>query len=183
MRSHFSLASVGPFVAVAACTLLVAACGGSDGAESEASSSTGGASSASNEQDAARVRLQECLREQGVDLPAGGPGGGDDGGGEPPDIDRDELQEAMEACAEFRDEAFGDIDEQDRQEFQDAFAKFSQCMRDEGIDVPEMTPGEGGGPGGGGEQLDRDDPDVQAAIEQCQDELPQGGMGPGAGAP
>jgi hypothetical protein len=181
MRSHFSLPGVGLLLALAACTLVVAACGGADGAESEASGSTGGASSASNEQDAARVRLQECLREQGVDLPAGGPGGGDGGGGEPPDIDRDELQQAMEACAEFRDEAFGDISEQDRQEFQDAFAKFSQCMRDEGIDVPEMNPGEG--PPGGGEQLDRDDPDVQAAIEQCQDELPQGGMRPGAGAP
>ena len=129
------------------------------------------------------MRLQECLREQGIDLPEGGPGGGG-GDGEPPDIDRDELQQAMEACDEFRDDAFGDITEEDRQEMQDAFAKFAQCMRDEGIDVPDFEPGGGGLPGGGN-QLDMDDPDVQAAIEQCQDELPQGGPGggPGPGAP
>lgn len=165
---------------VAACTLAVAACGETDSAGSEGSS--GGTSSSSNEQDAARVRLQECLREQGLDLPEGGPGGGGAGDGGQPDIDRDELQEAMEACAEFRDEAFGDITEEDRQEMQDAFAKFAQCMRDEGIDVPEIQPG-GGGPPGGGNQLDMDDPDVQTAIEQCQDELPQGGPGGPGGGP
>ena len=167
---------------VAACSLAVAACGETDSAGSDGSSA--GASGSSNDQDAARVRLQECLREQGIDLPEGGPGGGGGGDGEPPDIDRDELQQAMEACDEFRDDAFGDITEEDRQEMQDAFAKFAQCMRDEGIDVPDFEPG-GGGPPGGGNQLDMDDPDVQAAIEQCQDELPQGGPGggPGPGAP
>ena len=167
-------------LAVAACTLAVAACGETDSAGSDGS--TAGASSSSNEQDAARVRLQECLRDQGIDVPDGGPGGGGGGDGQPPEIDRDELQKAMEACAEFRDDAFGDITEEDRQEIQDAFAKFSQCMRDEGIDVPELQPG-GGGPPGGGDQLDMDDPDVQAALEQCRDELPQGGPGGGPGAP
>lgn len=169
---------------VAACSLAVAACGETDSAGSDGSS--GGASGSSNDQDAARVRLQECLREQGIDLPEGGPAAGGGGGnGQPPDIDREELQQAMEACDEFRDEAFGDITEEDRQEMQDAFAKFAQCMRDEGIDLPDIEPGGGGPPGGGGNQLDMDDPDVQAAIEQCQDELPQGGPGggPGPGAP
>ena len=160
---------------VAACSLAVAACGETDGAGSEGSS--GEPASSSNDRDAARVRLQECLREQGVELPDGGPGGG---GGELSDIDRDEVQEAMEACAEFRDEAFGDITEEDRQEMQDAFAKFSQCMRDEGIDVPDIGAG-GGGPPAGGDQIDMDDPDVQAALELCQDELPQGGPGAGPG--
>ena len=165
---------------VAAFSLTVAACGETESAGSDGSGASGGASSSSNDQDAARVRLQECLREQGVDLPEPGSGGGD---GEPPDIDRDEIQEAMEACDEFRDEAFGDITEEDRQEMQDAFAKFAQCMRDEGIDVPDIEPGGGGPPGGGGNQLDMDDPDVQAAIEQCQDELPQGGPGGPGGGP
>jgi hypothetical protein len=165
---------------VAACSLAVAACGETDSAGSDGSS--GGTSGSSNDQDAARVRLQECLREQGIDLPEGGPGQGGGGGGGQPDIDRDELQQAMEACDEFRDDAFGDITEEDRQEMQDAFAKFSQCMRDEGIDVPDVEPGGGSGPpGGGGNQFDMDDPDVQAAIEQCQDELPQGGPGGGPG--
>ena len=164
---------------LAACTLAVAGCGETESSGSEGTS--GGASSSSNDQDAARVRLQECLREQGVDLPEGGPGQGGGDGDEPPDIDREELQEAMEACDEFRDDAFGDITDEDRQEMQDAFAKFAQCMRDEGLDIPDIEPGGGGPPGGGGNQLDMDDPDVQAAIEQCQDELPQGGPGGGPG--
>ena len=48
-------------------------------------------------------------------------------------------------------------------------------MRDEGVEVPDITAG--GGPPGGGEQLDQDDPDVQAAMEKCQGELPQGAPG------
>ena len=181
MRLHSLLPRVGSFLVLAACTLAVASCGGSDSAASEGSGAAGGSGS-SNEQDAARVRLQECLQDQGIDVPDGGPGQGGGGGGGQPDIDRDKLQEAMEACDEFRDEAFGDITEEDRQEFQDAFAKFSQCMGDEGIDIPDIGAG-GGGPPGGGDQLDMDDPDVQAALEKCQDELPQGGPGGGPGAP
>jgi hypothetical protein len=45
----------------------------------------------------------------------------------------------MEACEEFRDDAFGDVTEEDRQELEDAFTKFSQCMRDEGVDVPDAS--------------------------------------------
>lgn len=182
MRLHSFLPSVGSLLVVAACTLAIAACGGSDSAASEGSGASGSASSSSNDRDTARVRLQECLRDQGVDVPDGGPDGSGGAGGQQPDIDRDELQKAMEACDEFRDDAFGDITEEDRQEMQDAFAKFSQCMRDEGVDVPDIGAG-GGGPPGGGQQLDRDDPDVQAALEKCQDELPQGGPGGGPGAP
>ena len=167
--------AAGWLVAVASCSLALAACGGDEGGGDAAAAGNAGTS---NEQDAARVRLQDCLRENGVDVPDGPPGGDGDGGGGQPDIDRDELEQAMEACAEFRDEAFGDVDVDD-QEFQDAFAKFSQCMRDEGIDLPEMTPGEGPPQGGG--QLDQDDPETQAALEKCQDELPQGGFGPGGG--
>jgi hypothetical protein len=169
--------TAGWLLAVASCSLALTACGGE-----ESSGGTSGASeteASSNEQDTARVRLQECLRENGVDIPDGPPGEG--GGGAPGDIDRDALEEAMKACEEYQDEAFGNL-EGNRQEIEDSFAKFSQCMRDEGIDVPEINFGEGGGPPADGEQLDRDDPDVQAALEKCQDEMPQGGPGAG-GAP
>jgi hypothetical protein len=181
MRQFLSLLRAGALLVILACGLAVAACGDSDSSASDGSNSSPGASSSSNEQDAARVRLQNCLRENGIDLPegGGGPGGGGQSG-EPPNIDRDELEKAMEACEEFRDDAFGDVTEEDRQELEDAFTKFSQCMRDEGVDVPDVEFGGGGGPPGGGEQLDRDDPDVQAAMEKCQDELPQG-RGPGGG--
>jgi hypothetical protein len=163
------------WLAVGLCAASIAACGGS--AEPESSSGSTPASSSSGgtgDDDAGRVRLQQCLRENGVDVPDN-PGQGGGGG----NIDREALQEAIEGpCKEFQSEGFGNISEEDQQEMQDQFQKFSQCMRDEGVDVPDM--GSGGGPPGGGEQLDQDDPDVQAAMEKCQGQLPQG-AGPGGG--
>lgn len=161
---------VGALLAVGLSALALAACGGSD---SEAGSgSSRGSGSSSNEQDAARVRLTQCLRENGVDVPDN-PGQGGQGA----DIDRDKLQEALEGpCKEFQDDAFGDITEEDRQEMQDSFQQFAQCMRENGVDVPDIDTSGDGPPAGGG-QLDQDDPDVQAAMEKCQDELPQGGPG------
>jgi hypothetical protein len=164
------------WLAVGLCAASFAACGGSEEPESSsggtpASSSSGGA----GDDDTGRVRLQECLRENGVDVPDD-PGQG--GGGA--SIDREALQEAIEGpCKELQAEGVGNISEADQQEMQDQFQKFSQCMRDEGVEVPELNAG--GGPPGGGEQLDQDDPDVKAAMEQCQGELPQGGPGGGGG--
>ena len=176
-------------LAVALSALSLAACGGSDSDSATAASGSSSGSDA-NERDAARVRLTECLRENGVDVPDPGQRGGPGQGGGRPDFDREELQEALEGpCKEFRDDAFGDISEEDRQEFQDAFQAFAQCMRDNGVDLPD--PGQGGGPGAGGPPgrgggIDMDDPDVQAAQEKCRDKLPQGGPGgggPGGGPP
>ena len=78
-------------------------------------------------------------------------------------------------------DAVGNISDAQRQEFQDAFAKFSACMRQNGVDIPD--PGSGSGPpAGGGGQLDQSDPKVQAATKACQDKLPQRGQG-GPGGP
>ena len=63
-----------------------------------------------------------------------------------------------------------------------ARVKFSQCMRQNGVDIPD--PGAGGGPpAGGGGQFDRSDPKVQAATKACQDKLPQRGQGGPGGPP
>ncbi len=157
------------FLPFAVCSALVlAGCGGSD---TSATPSTG----AGDDSDAGRVKLTQCLRDNGVDVPDNPGAGGGAGAG---DIDRDKIQAAMEGpCKDLQQGAFGNIAGGDRQEMQDAFQKFSQCMRDEGVDVPEL--GSGDGPPAGGNRLNQDDPDVKAAMEQCQDELPQGG--PGAG--
>ncbi len=158
------------------CLASLAACGGS---EAESSSGSSSSSAGAGNDDAGRVRLQQCLRENGVDVPDN-PGQG--GGGA--NIDRDKIQEALEGpCKEFQSEGFGNISEADQQEMQDQFQKFAQCMRDEGVDLPDITAG--GGPPAGGGAIDQDDPDVQAASKKCQDQLPQGGPGgpggPGAG--
>lgn len=151
----------------------VTACGGAKAEPSSTSSSQG-----ASDDDSGRVRLQQCLRENGVDVPDN-PGQGGGGGGA--NIDRDKIQEALEGpCKEFQSEGVGNLSEEDQQEMQDSFQKFAQCMRDEGVDLPDMTAG--GGPPAGGGQLDQDDPDVKAATEKCQDQLPQGGPGGPGGA-
>jgi hypothetical protein len=165
--------------ALCAVALLLAACGDDAGdGTSTASAAASGESTAANDQDAARVRLQECLREQGIDLP-------DDvteGGGPPPggaDIDQEKLQEAFEGpCKDEQEAALGDIGEEDQQELQDQLTKLTDCLRGQGLDVPDIRL-DGGAPSGG-VQLDRDDPKVREATEACQDELPAGGPGGGA---
>jgi hypothetical protein len=117
------------------------------------------------------------MRENGVDLPdSPGEGGGGPGRN---DIDRSTLEKAQKACQKYQQEAFGDVSAEQREEFQDAFAKFASCMREHDVDVPDPGAGGGGPPAGGGNQIDRDDPKVQAAMKACQDQLPQGRGGPG----
>jgi hypothetical protein len=60
-------------------------------------------------------------------------------------------------------------------------AKFAQCMRDNGIDIPDpKVDGDGrvsfGVPGGGDEPVDREK--MQAAHEKCKQHLPNGGEPP-----
>ena len=156
----------------------VAGCGAAPSAGTAGSGST----TAANQQDTARVKLQTCLRKQGVNLPnAGGGGGAGGGGAQLTDADRQKLQTAMQGpCKSLQSQAFGNISDSQRQQFQDAFTKFSACMRQHGVDVPTPTAGSGGGPPAGGNRIDQSDPKVKAAMTACQDKLPQGRPG---GAP
>jgi hypothetical protein len=153
-------------------------CGDSDdsGGTSDPASSQ---SQQDNAQDTARTKLNQCLRDNGVEPPSQGGQGG--GLGQLSEAEQQKFQEAIEGpCADFRDDVIGDVSPEQQQEFQDAAGKFRDCMRDEGIDLGTGTPGAGGGGGGGLSQLDTDDPQVQEAMEKCQDLLPQfGGLGGG----
>jgi hypothetical protein len=175
MSLTVSYTTLGRSIVILALCGTLAACGSSGEAESSSSPAGSSSSAGGGDQDAGRVRLTQCLRENGVDVPDNaGPGSG----GGPGDIDRDKLQEAMNGpCKKYQTEAVGNISEEDRQEMQDSFQKFSQCMRDNGVDVPDIGSGDGPPAGGGG--IDQDDPDVQAAAKKCQGELPQGAPGGG----
>jgi hypothetical protein len=132
---------------------------------------------------------------------------GEDGG---IDFQSDEVQAAFEECGELLERAAfgpggGNFDET---ELQDNLLAMAECLRDQGLDVddPDLSnfgPIAGGPPSedegsedeGDGEEtaggpevrtfsifgdLDMDDPEVQAAMETCQEEV---GFGPGqAGA-
>lgn len=143
------------------------------------------------------LEFAACMRDEGVDIGdpvvdadgnvtfgnlAPGAGGG---GGRP-----EGLREGFDACGDLLDGVQlggrggpgGDVDQTERQ---DAQLEFTQCLRDEGVDVddPDFSepgqPGEGDGPRGPLQDLDRSDPAVEAAMDACGDLLT--GFGPGGG--
>jgi hypothetical protein len=147
--------------------LVAAGCGGSSSASSGSATTTS--------QDAARIKYTQCLRDNGVNVPdnpgQGGPGGRFG------NVDQATLQKAQAACRKYQQAVVANITPAQRQAFQDAFAKFSSCMRQHGVNLPARTPGQG--PPAGGAQINRNDPKVQAAQKACQSKLPQGGPGGG----
>jgi hypothetical protein len=146
------------------------ACGGG------AASSSPSADSGGND-DSGQVRLQSCLRKQGIDVPEPGQGGNN---GPPANFDREKVQQALEGpCKQYQQAAGGNLSQQDQSELQDRLTKFTSCMRKNGVDIPDFTPGQGGAPP---QQIDQNDPKVQKATEACRDQLPQGGPG-GPGGP
>ncbi len=160
-------------VALMAGALGLSACGGSD-SDSDAEASGGSTAAGSDaQQDRAQVRLSECLREQGIDLPDPGHIG-------VPAENQAQLDEALAGpCREFQDDAFGDVSAEEQSEVQDQVTKFTTCMRENGADIPDFE--HGSGPGGPPEGIDQDDPVVRKALKVCQDEIPQ--FGPGAPGP
>lgn len=163
-----SIRAVALLLVCGALALPLAACGSSGGGGGD-----GTAAAADDAQDTSRLELQQCLRENGVDVSE--PGGE---GGPPSDVDMEAMREALEGpCADLARGAFGSISEEDRAEFEDARVRMTACLREQGVDLPEP---EAGRPAL--MRIDPDDEDLQAAMETCRDELPEGmrdGPGPG----
>jgi len=151
-----------------ALALPLAACGSSGGG------GDGTAAAADDARDTARLELQQCLRENGVEG-VGEPGGE---GGPPGEADTEAMREALEGpCADLARGAFGSISEEDRAEFEDARVRMTACLKEQGVDLPEP---EAGRPAL--LRIDPDDEELQAAMEACRDELPadlRDGPGPG----
>lgn len=173
-------------VAALALTMSVTACGAEDdepgvatlnGTDDDGGDGDGDDGEADSEEDLEEQALEfaECMRENGVpDFPdpeiedgriqmrIGGAGGAD--------IDQEAMEQAMEACEDLAPRGGGNFSEEDRQEMQDAFLEYAQCMRDNGYDMPDPDfSGEGGLFRMEGEP---DDPAFQKAQEACEDKLP-----------
>ncbi|HEX6352676.1 hypothetical protein [Actinophytocola sp.] len=158
--------------------LVALALAGCSSGQSEEIPSAGGAATTSNTKQASdEEQAQEfvdCMRDNGIDLPDPEPdgNGGFDFGMADADVDRTSpaFREAIQAC---RDKlpGGGDLDLDDP-ELQEQLREFAQCMRDNGVDVPDPEPGGGFG---GFADIDPNDPAVRAALEACQDKLPQRG--------
>ena len=96
---------------------------------------------------------------------------------------RAQFQAATKACGNPPQGAFGGFNRVNSQEFQDAALKFAQCMRKNGVNMPDpnFSSSSGGvGPGGGFfRSINRNDPNVQKAIQVCRPIM--AAVRPGAG--
>lgn len=164
--------------------------------------------------DEAALEFSQCMRDEGLDLPDIGV----DADGNPDlrsafvesgiEPGSDEFTAAMETCGELLDGAGfggGRAGLADDPAVEDAFVAFSECLRDEGLDVGDLqlgapADGQGAQRGQGAAQggfadrnsrlaarldLDIEDPAVADAISICSPVLDDvlAGLGPGGGAP
>jgi hypothetical protein len=158
--------------------------------------------------EAAAIAFTECMREQGIemedpivdaegnvtpgrptDLPE--PESNEEAGPAAvgPGALGDELRAGFEECGDLLGgTAFGFTDV-DQTELQDQLLELAECLRDQGLEVadPDFSePGQAGEPGqdiepgqGSPFGIDFQDPAVQAAMEQCQELVPNSTGGPG----
>jgi hypothetical protein len=164
-----------PALAAVAATVALAACGDSPEEASPAPSSGGSSASSatSNEQDAARVQLTQCLREQGIDVPDVGTTG--EAFAQLSPAERERMEAAMDGpCQKYSSEAFGDTHDPQSQEFLDALTSFTVCLRENGADVPDPDPS---APFAVLHSLDQSDPTIAAALSACRDKVPSLGGG------
>jgi hypothetical protein len=178
--------------------LLIAACsgGGSDAPEvatlDDGSGSTTTTAAASQaDQEEAALEFAQCMRDHGVDLPDPTVDGDGNIRLSPPDFGEDGPPEGFIEAAQAAAEACGDLLEgigfgfspEDQADLQDQLLEFTSCMREHGIDMPDPnfngTPGSGGGGFIG--RIDPNDPDFQAAFEECRSVFEGGGLVPFGG--
>lgn len=168
-------------LAVAVAALAFASgCGGGSDEGGVATAGGGGASaSPSTSADPEQGRkFAQCMRDNGIpDFPDPGP----DGRILNENFDREKLisnagKEAYEACRHLSPNG-GERGELDPAQ-QEQLREWAQCMRDNGIDMPDPDPNSGGFLGLGGElPFNPDDPKFKAAMEACQDKFTFRGQG------
>ncbi|GAA3834252.1 hypothetical protein GCM10022226_64500 [Sphaerisporangium flaviroseum] len=119
-------------------------------------------------------KFAQCMRDNGVDMPDPEP----DGNGRvrmrigEKNADDTKLDKAMKACRALS--PFGQKGREITPEQQEKARAFSQCMRDNGIDMPDPDFSGGGvgikigGPDG---KIKPDDPKFKKAMEACRDKL------------
>ena len=166
---------------------------GASGADADAGTGSNASSSDDLTDEERLLEFAQCMRDNGVEFPdpvveADGtiafglrPGRGGGGQGETlQNIGRDpDLPAARAACQPIIEGLAlgpgGQNFDEVRIELMDRLLEFAQCMRDNGVDVPDpdpnaFSPGSGGGRPFG--DLDFDDADVSEAFEVCGDRLP-----------
>ena len=173
--------------AIVALALVAGACGGggsdkqSNGVASvdgkQTSSKTNSGEKA-DPQDAA-LAYAKCMRRNGAEVPDPDANGmfPIEPGSKVPDSET--MKTADEACKAERDALQGSMGEPDK-DFEDKALKMSRCMREQGVNMPDPKPSEGGGTS---VDLDEDlinDPAFKKAQSTCSKQV--GMPEPGAAA-
>jgi hypothetical protein len=161
---------------LATLALALAACGGA----------TGDDAAGARPDDKAELAFARCMRAAGIDLPDPGTANAGAqrvriGKGTSPQ----KLEEATTTCRKKTGGGPKPLTDEQEAEFRDAALKFAQCMRRNGVDVPDPETSSGGAiklrkGGGGGGGPDIASPAFKRAQEECQKLLP-GPKGAGKG--
>jgi hypothetical protein len=192
--------------ALIALAVMLAACGGNAGSADEGVASlddstiTTLAAEEAADPEAAAIAFTECMRENGIEMedptvdaegnvlpgrPSDLPEPGEQAGTQvgPGELG-DDLRAAFEACGDLIEGTTFGFTPEDQTELQDQLLALAQCLRDQGLDVadPDLSNPSSGGPREGGPfGIDFQDPEVQAAMEQCEEFAPNFAGGPGGG--
>jgi hypothetical protein len=148
-------------------TLALAACGG-DPAQN----------GAGQPDDKSELAFARCMRAAGINLPdPGGPGAGAQRVELGTKVSPQKLRSATESCRKKTGGGPKPLTEAEQAEFRDAALKFAQCMRRNGVDIPDpQTSSSGGGividSGGKGGGPNPDSPGFQRAQKACEKLLP-----------
>ncbi len=154
--------------------LLATACGGGNPAKSEVASlgSTAGSSpatAAANTQDAL-LAYAACMRENGVDMADptfdadGNPTGGGFGAGSGIDPRSDAFQTAQTACGDLlQGVTLGGGNAPDFSALQTSLSDYTACLRDQGLQVDDITLG-GGANGNGPPPVGSSRPVVAVSV-------------------
>jgi hypothetical protein len=153
---------------LALCIFGLVACGGGSG-------SGGGSGTGSRE--AAALEFAQCMREHGVEMEDPKPG-------QNITLENNDAttKKALAACNGKLGDTGQELSAEEDDEFEEGWLAFSECMREEGIDLADPRfPGNGKvllGIAG----VDTTSPAFEAAAEACKDEAPaQTGGGFGVG--
>ncbi|MGW6937462.1 hypothetical protein ACWGF3_00325 [Streptomyces xanthophaeus] len=124
----------GLVLAVTACGNQQSGGGGQDPTGGAAGGSGGSGQDSGKEMDDA-IKLRQCLRKEGVDIPDPKPGEDARGMTVGKDVDPDKMKKAMDACGGGGGAGSQGI----TQEMKDKALKQAQCLRGKGFNVPDPT--------------------------------------------
>lgn len=150
----------------------------------------------SSDPEQAALDYVECMRDNGIDMPDPEPGGGimvtqsaeeGEAGEAGPDFEDEEWIAADEECQKYMEAAMGsmELDPEREAEMREQMLEYAQCMRDNGVDMPDPEFDSDGRVSMqiGDPDQPMDQEEFDAANEACADEggpMMVGGA-PGAG--